>query len=408
MTDAIASSRNTGELVDGRYRLEERIGTGGMATVYRAVDESLGRTVAIKFFSPAATEPADAARKTSETRVLASLNHHALVTLFDANVDAEDGAYLVMEYVSGPTLAQRIVDSPLPSDAVAAMALDLAEALHVVHDARIVHRDIKPSNILLTPAPMAEPAFRPKLADFGIAYLIDSARVTTPGLLVGTAAYLAPEQVRGADPAAPADIYALGLVLCEALTGHRAYAQADKREALFARLSEPPEIPGSVGYEWKSLLAAMTALDPAERPTARDVASRVSGMGANDPDADSTMAASAPNVDTGTDEPPRDTPTMVLDQHEERVEAAPGTDEEPTAESSSQHPTANATEARRGLPAWRWILVALLVLIVAVAIAGMIIWPMIQLGQTAPPPDLPALPDPLSTHLDRLMQEVTP
>ncbi|PFG30180.1 serine/threonine-protein kinase [Paramicrobacterium agarici] len=404
MTDAIASSRKTGELVDGRYRLEERIGTGGMATVYRAVDESLGRTVAIKFFSPAAAEPADAARKTSETRVLASLNHHALVTLFDANVDAEDGAYLVMEYVSGPTLAQRIEDAPLPSDAVAAMALDLAEALHVVHDARIVHRDIKPSNILLTPAPMAEPAFRAKLADFGIAYLIDSARVTTPGLLVGTAAYLAPEQVRGADPAAPADIYALGLVLCEALTGHRAYAQADKREALFARLSDPPEIPGSVGYEWKSLLTAMTALDPAERPTARDVASRVSGMGAND--ADSTMAASALGVDT--DELPRDTPTMVLDQHEEQVEAAPRTDEEPTTDSSSERSAAKANETRRGLPAWRWILVALLVLIVAIAIAGMVIWPMIQLGQTAPPPDLPALPDPLSTHLDRLMQEVTP
>jgi len=150
----------TGEILDGRYRLEAAAGEGGMATVYRANDELLGRTVAIKVFRPGTTEPSESGRTVSETRVLASLNHHALVTLFDARVEEGGLSYLAMEFVEGPTLRARIAEGPLAPIDVAAMAFDLAEALHVVHERGVVHRDIKPSNVLLRPSTTPGPAFR--------------------------------------------------------------------------------------------------------------------------------------------------------------------------------------------------------------------------------------------------------
>ena len=113
MSQVDGASPRRGELLDGRYRLDTVLGSGGMATVYRGVDEILGRTVAVKLFRAGATDPADAQRKASEIQVLASLNHHALVTLFDARIGTGDDSYLVMEYVEGPTLAERISQSPI-------------------------------------------------------------------------------------------------------------------------------------------------------------------------------------------------------------------------------------------------------------------------------------------------------
>jgi serine/threonine protein kinase len=257
-------------LLGGRYRLESRIGSGGMGVVYRATDEVLGRTVAIKLFrEPAA---ADLSRKTSETRLLAGLNHPSLVTLYDARIDSDDDAYLVMEYVDGPTLRDRLKDGPVAPVDAARMARDLGEALHVVHNAGVVHRDIKPANVLLRSSLTPGEEFTATLADFGIAHLVGSSRLTTPGTLLGTAAYLSPEQVRGSEPAPASDIYALGLVLLESLTGQRVFAQPAVHEAALARLTLDPEVPGSLGYGWKSLLTAMTAREPEDRPTALEVA----------------------------------------------------------------------------------------------------------------------------------------
>lgn len=150
------------------------------------------------------------ARNKSKTRVLASLNHHSLVTLFDAHLDSDDAAYLAMEYVDGPTLRSQIAQGAVDPAQVAAMTRDLAEALHVVHQAGVVHRDIKPSNVLLRPSHTQGGDYLATLADFGIVYLIDSTRITTPGALIGTAAYLSPEQVLGEPPAPASDIYSLG------------------------------------------------------------------------------------------------------------------------------------------------------------------------------------------------------
>lgn len=267
MTD---DSLPTEALLDGRYHLRECVGQGGMARVYRAEDSLLGRTVAIKMLR-AETEGAASERARGEMTVLASLNHPALVTLYDAQLRPGRAEYLVMEFVEGPTLAARIAQGPLPPTEVAALAADLAEALHVVHSAGIVHRDIKPSNVLLTGSALAGSRSGAKLADFGISVLVDAARLTSPGTVIGTAAYLAPEQLNGAPPAPAADIYALGLVLREALTGERAFAGAEGIGATLARLIEAPEIPASVGPEWGALLRRMTATNPDERPSAAGV-----------------------------------------------------------------------------------------------------------------------------------------
>lgn len=390
-----APVRPGGRRLGGRYILQSPIGEGGMGVVHLAQDELLGRTVAIKVFREGT---ADAARATSETRLLAGLNHPALVTLFDAHVEGPAPNYLVMEFVDGPTLAGRILRGPIPEDVVATVAGDLADALHVVHAAGVVHRDIKPSNVLLRTSPVPGEEFRAKLADFGIAYLVDSTRLTTPGLLIGTAAYVSPEQVRGAAPTPAADIYALGLVLLESLTGVRAFAQKTPHEAALARLSQAPPVPAHLGSEWAALLTSMTAAEPADRPSALDVVVAVSGFGGSGGDAAAAAApaatALAPAItiadgpvasDSGVSGPPVDH-DGVTRVWEEPLSAAPG---------------APQPERARWLP---FAVVAAILL--AFAISGLIIW-----GSLAAPPAEPVLPsieDPLGAHLDQLWDSVTP
>ncbi|GAA5203182.1 serine/threonine-protein kinase [Microbacterium jejuense] len=281
MTDLRESpALSTGAVVGERYLLRELIGEGGMARVYRADDLHLGRTVAVKIFQGSGDDVGSVERAHSETLLLASVNHHALVTVFDAHVAADELSYLVMEHVDGVTLRELLRRGRLDAGAAASIGIDLAEGLHIVHGAGIVHRDIKPSNVLLTRSTMPGGAWRAKLADFGIAHLRDTTRLTTPGLLVGTAAYLAPEQARGAPPAPPADVYAFGLVMIEALTGERPFAHAEGIGTVMARLAGPPAIPEDVPEAWRGLLRGMTAIRPDDRPTALEVGAALSAMAA--------------------------------------------------------------------------------------------------------------------------------
>ncbi len=407
------SSPATGELLDGRYLLDSQIGIGGMGVVYRARDETLGRTVAVKIFRDSA---ADAARTTSETRLLAALNHSSLVTLFDAQTASGQPNYLVMEYVDGPTLRVRIAEGPLPSKDVAVMARDLAEALHVVHQAGIVHRDIKPSNVLLRRSHVPGEEYRAKLADFGIAYLIDTTRHTTPGTLVGTAAYLSPEQVRGAEPAPASDIYALGLVLIEALTGERAFPQTGTHEAALARLTRDPIIPGTLGYRWKSLLTAMTTREPTQRPTALDVVLAAGQLGAPEHDDPRTLTSElSTSTDLETTSALLAGPTMILpapavDSSATAAAATPETQQTAkTTPLEPPQPQAHVTAPSiRSFRLKRWqVLVAIAALIVIAVIVGVLIW---ALGASSPAsaPVLPELSDPLGTHMQQLLDSVTP
>lgn len=285
----------TGEMLAGRYRLDERVGVGGMAEVFRARDTVLQRTVAIKVLRGSVDGLATLERARTETTLLAGLNHHALVTLHDAHISADEPSYLVMEFVDGRTLRELMDDGPVdPADA-ATILREVAEALHVAHTAGVVHRDIKPANILLTASPLPHEHWRPKVADFGIAYLLDSTRVTTPGMSVGTAAYVAPEQAQGHAPSPPADVYALGIVMIEALSGTRPFADLEGIGGVVARISRTPDIPESIAPQWRGLLERMTALDPGARPTALEIAVAAAGLAA------SAEGTARPGVPAGAD-----------------------------------------------------------------------------------------------------------
>ncbi|MFE1836671.1 serine/threonine-protein kinase [Streptomyces sviceus] len=257
------------EVVAGRYRLGARLGSGGAADVYQGVDLRLKRPVAVKVFRLGA-EPALEERFADESVLLAGLQHPGLVTLYDAGRH-ENRPFLVMELVKGPTLAQRISAGVMEPERVARLGTALAGALAHVHEACIVHRDVKPSNILLDTAGV------PRLTDFGISRMMDATRHTASGALLGTAAYLAPEQVLGKGVGPAADIYALGLVLLECLKGELEYG-GTPLEAAVARLHRPPVLPGSVPPRLAELMHAMTALEDTARPDARQCAEALSAL----------------------------------------------------------------------------------------------------------------------------------
>jgi hypothetical protein len=251
-------------LLDGRYRLGERLGGGAAAEVFRAVDERLGRPVAIKLFRGDAAEQLQ--RHEAEMRTLAALDHPSLVTVFDAGHDpATEQPYLVMQLIEGPTLARELNEGPLTPERTARYGAALADALDYVHERGLVHRDVKPANVLISADG------RVHLADFGIARIVGAAHETRTGDVLGTPAFFAPEQVAGEPVGPPTDIYALGLVLFESLTGDRPY-DGTPMEVAMARLNRSPEIPADVPASWRQLLVAMTQRDPAARQPAADVA----------------------------------------------------------------------------------------------------------------------------------------
>lgn len=259
----VPANEQPAEVLSGRYRLGARIGSGGMADVYEGVDTRLRRPVAVKVFRPG-PDPQTEDRLTAEAVLLARLQHPGLVTVYDAGRH-DDRTYLVMQLIKGPTLRGLLACGALPERRVVNVGAALARALTYVHRVGVVHRDVKPSNILL------DAAGAPHLADFGIARLANATRHTAPDVLIGTAAYLAPEQVEGRRIGPAADVYALGLVLLECLKGELEY-QGTPLEATVARLHRPPEVPTWFPSELAALLRAMTAQDPEARPDAEQCA----------------------------------------------------------------------------------------------------------------------------------------
>lgn len=261
-------------LLKGRYRPVSVIGRGGMSKVYLARDEQLGRDVALKLFGAVPAGAQTTPVFSSELRMLASINHHGIVTLLDAGIDDslpdEPHPFLIMELVTGPDLERAIRSGELTPRAIAEIGYDLAEALDYVHGRGMVHRDLKPSNVLLAEYGSTEVRMRARLTDFGIAFDAAAALGPEETNTTGTAAYLSPEQVLR-DLVGPAsDVYSLGLVLLECFTGHLEYP-GDPSASAVSRLKTDPVVPAELSSAWRSLLTAMLQRDPAQRPPTREV-----------------------------------------------------------------------------------------------------------------------------------------
>ncbi|MFD9302568.1 serine/threonine-protein kinase [Streptomyces sp. NPDC060048] len=293
-------------LLGGRYRLLGPIGSGGTADVFRGLDQVLGREVAVKVFR-VGTDTVTADRFCDEARLLARLSHRALVTVYDAGRHGQ-GAFMVTELIRGVTLRTRVDAGPLSPVQVTRMGADIASALDHVHAHGIVHHDVKPSNILLSEEGS------PHLADFGLSRTVNDHSRSAPDTLVGTLAYMAPEQLLGQGASTASDIYALGVTLLEALTGHREY-QGTPVETGTAHLLHPPRIPEGLPDHLARLLMAMTDQDPPARPDAAAVHLRLQDIAQAPP---SRTARSAPLTDTSTHR----SPLRLLDATGSRAEPA--------------------------------------------------------------------------------------
>jgi serine/threonine protein kinase len=271
---AVAETANaTQELIGGRYRLGAVIGQGGLSTVHRAHDESLGRDVAIKWLN---VGPVDSAREDAELAILTGLDHHNLITLLDAgthpDVTGRDRRFIVMPLVRGMNLQERLHGSRIAARNIGEIGYDIAEALEYVHAQGVVHRDVKPSNILLVDYGNNAARARAKLTDFGIAVAPGVERFTEAGTTTGTAAYLSPEQAAGETVGLATDTYAAGLVLLQCFTRTVEFPGTVVESAV-ARLSRQPRIPEYLPNHWRGLLSSMTARDPRDRPSDRELVS---------------------------------------------------------------------------------------------------------------------------------------
>jgi eukaryotic-like serine/threonine-protein kinase len=251
-------------VLSGRYRLESKLGSGGMSTVYLAVDEVLDRQVAIKLLHREISEEADQLERfRREARAAARLSHPNLVGVIDAGED--DGRpYIVFEYIPGRTLKRRLQEEGrLPVDEAVAYAIEIGRGLTAAHARKLVHRDVKPQNVLI------DPDGRAKVTDFGIARSLESKGLTATGRVLGTTDYVSPEQAMGEDVDERSDVYSLGVVLYEMLTGDVPFSAETQVGVAMKHVNEPmpdvqarrPEVSAAVA----SVVDRATTKDPRDR-----------------------------------------------------------------------------------------------------------------------------------------------
>ncbi|MBA2719730.1 MAG: serine/threonine protein kinase, partial [Chloroflexi bacterium] len=256
----------TGRVLGGRYRLLEAIGEGGMAVVHRAHDDLLDREVAVKLLRPAfASDPDFVGRFQREARHAASLHDPRIVTIHDLGVDpATEADYIVMQLVDGPDLQTQLARDGRPSLGQALrIGVEAASALQVAHDHGIVHRDVKPGNILI------DRHGQVRVADFGIARAAGDGGATTAGVVIGSPQYVSPEQVAGDDVTPASDIYSLGVVVYELLTGRRPFDGPSPAVVALQRLREDPAPPSALAPELPEELDEIVLRAMARDPAAR-------------------------------------------------------------------------------------------------------------------------------------------
>jgi eukaryotic-like serine/threonine-protein kinase len=281
-----------GTLISERYRLDEKIGSGGMSSVYRAFDPTLERWVAIKLMHrDISHDPDQLERFRREARAVAQLNHPHVVTVIDAGED--DGTpYIVFEYVEGETLKQRIRRmGRLPVSEAVAYAIEIGRALEAAHASRLVHRDVKPQNVLI------DPEGRAKVTDFGIARSLEAQGLTATGRVLGTTDYVSPEQALGHEVTGQSDIYSLGIVLYEMLTGEAPY-KADTQVAVAMKHVRDP-LP-DVQRRRPEISASLAAV--VEHATAKETQNRYADVGAMVHDLEEVLAIEAARTGQATGE----------------------------------------------------------------------------------------------------------
>jgi eukaryotic-like serine/threonine-protein kinase len=344
-----------GRLISGRYRLIGPLGEGGMATIWRALDEQLDREVAVKLLRPQFSADAGfAARFKQEARSAGGLSHPNIVGVYDYGTDGADGEqYIVMELVQGSDLATILRDRrTLSTDDAVRVAIGVAGALEAAHRKGIVHRDVKPGNILITDAGDV------KVTDFGIARAVAEASMTVTGTTLGSVHYFSPEQARGDEVTGASDVYSLAIVLYEMLTGRRPFEADSAAAVALKRLNEDPPRPSAIGVPMSAGLEAIVM-----RGLARDAAERFPDAGAfaeamrvwrRNPDAVPPLAAGPAGAAVATT-PPAGEPTVYVPPRvtrpADRIPVAP----------PPRRPDAYQQQRDEGQPWWMWLLAVLAV-----------------------------------------------
>ncbi|MFE0530229.1 protein kinase [Micromonospora parva] len=352
------------QLLAGRYRLLERLGSGGMSAVHRAYDEVLERDVAVKVL--VASDGNAGQRIRGEAKAAARLSHPHVTSVYDYGESTLDGVevpFVVMELLGGHTLEHRLVVGPLPPRAGLRVCAEVGSALAAAHEQGLVHRDIKPSNVMLTPTGA-------KVLDFGIAAAAGAPEIDFEGRLLGTPAYLAPERLLAGEVLPASDVYALGLLLHRVLTGRLPWPADAQTGMLRAHTHvEPDPLPPIDGVppEVHRLYRWCLARDPADRPSAADAARILLAAASPAAPAVATAEPTAPSAGPPSAGPPSAGPATATSSNAGRASAGTGSVKPSSAGPSSD----SAVPVRR--PAWRRGRAVLTVggaVIAAVALAG--------------------------------------
>ena len=330
-----------GGTLSGRYEIGDRLGSGGMSNVYKATDLTLERTVAVKILAEhLSDDDRFVARFRREALAVARLIHPNIVQVYDTGVD-EARHYIVMEYVEGRSGAQILQrQGPIGPETAAEVGAQACAGLDYAHRRGIIHRDVKPGNLMIVGGPVGGGEMTVKLTDFGIARALEQTRITQVGSVVGTAAYLAPEQVRGEEATPATDVYALGVVIYQFLTGRLPYEGSTLAELAVRQQNERPlppstyndEVPGPLG------LAVLRALegDPSRRYGSADELAAGLQRGLQGEDVTLPLAEGA-------------TPTSVMggETATRRLDAGTGQTEFRPAQSQTRRPMARQPVQRQ-------------------------------------------------------------
>jgi serine/threonine-protein kinase len=312
------TASHIGEVLDGKYRLDSFLSQGGMGAVYKATHVMLGRTVAVKLINPEYVTSTEAVRRFQrEARAATSLNHPNIVSVYDLGQTPQGTLYIAMEFVDGPSLKSVITSGgPVPPARTTHLLRQVASALAVAHRHSIVHRDLKPQNIMLTRTENGQEVV--KLVDFGIAKTFDdSTQLTVSGSTMGTPQYMSPEQASGHVVDGRSDIYSLGVILYEMLSGDVPFNDKSATAIIIKQMKEVPQ-PPSVRNPRVAIAPALEAMtlrclekDPAQRfQTADEFAAALDAAATAIPEVDAAMQATIPAV-TPAARPPTATPAAA-------------------------------------------------------------------------------------------------